>query len=96
MDEAGSRAAFRRWARENHPDVGGDPELFAAGVRAVREGRWEQFVARGQAQTHRGPGDEEPETRAQVYVRKSARGVIRLYVRARRWNDRRNLPPRVR
>ena len=32
------KAAFRRWARENHPDAGGDPEVFAAGLQAAREG----------------------------------------------------------
>ncbi len=36
------RAAYRRWIRENHPDVGGDPHVFAAGLaryRAVGAGR---------------------------------------------------------
>jgi hypothetical protein len=36
---AEQRAAFRRFVRENHPDRGGDPEAFAAGLRAFREGR---------------------------------------------------------
>lgn len=27
------RAAFRRFVREHHPDRGGDPEVFVAGLR---------------------------------------------------------------
>ncbi len=30
------RAAFRRLARRHHPDRGGDPERFRAGVEAYR------------------------------------------------------------
>lgn len=30
------RAAYRRWVREHHPDVGGDPQAFAAGLARVR------------------------------------------------------------
>jgi hypothetical protein len=89
-DEGSSKAAFRQWAREHHPDVGGDPELFAAGLRAMREGRWEQFLA-GRADEPQPPAP----TRTQVYVRRSARGVVKLYVAARRWNDKRRTPPRV-
>ncbi|WP_067483354.1 hypothetical protein [Actinomadura hibisca] len=33
------RAEFRAWVRENHPDLGGDPEAFAAGLRRRRAGR---------------------------------------------------------
>jgi hypothetical protein len=89
-DGANSKAAFRRWAREHHPDVGGDPEVFAAGLRAMREDRWDQFRA--------GLADEPEQirpTRTQVYVRRSARGVVKLYVAARRCNDKRRMPPRV-
>lgn len=101
-DSAQERAAFRRWARENHPDVGGDPEVFAAGLRASREGRWEQFVAApaigsalpGSTRTGRDP--IVPENRVEVYVQRSSRGVVRIYAAARRWNTKRKLPPRVR
>jgi hypothetical protein len=31
------RAAFRAFVRENHPDRGGDPEVFAAGLARFRE-----------------------------------------------------------
>jgi hypothetical protein len=37
--EAQLRAEFRQFVRDHHPDRGGDPEVFAAGVRAYREGR---------------------------------------------------------
>lgn len=30
------KAAFRRYARRHHPDVGGDPARFQAGVEAWR------------------------------------------------------------
>ena len=30
------RAAYRRWVREHHPDVGGDPQEFAAGLARLR------------------------------------------------------------
>lgn len=33
------RAAYRRWVREHHPDVGGDPQEFAAGLARLRAGR---------------------------------------------------------
>ncbi|MFC6886631.1 MULTISPECIES: hypothetical protein [Actinomadura] len=33
---AEERAAFRAWVRAHHPDVGGDPEEFAAGLRSFR------------------------------------------------------------
>jgi hypothetical protein len=83
------KAAFRRWAREHHPDVGGDPAVFAAGVDAHRAGRWDEFVSPS------GP-PEAPETRTTVYVRKSARGIAKVIVAAQKWNTRRKQPPRAR
>lgn len=46
------RAAYRAFVRENHPDRGGDPEVFAAGLARFREGshltlddpRWDRPV----------------------------------------------------
>ncbi|MGH3904659.1 MAG: hypothetical protein ACRDTE_10785 [Pseudonocardiaceae bacterium] len=29
-------AAYRRYIKENHPDVGGDPDAFAVGLARVR------------------------------------------------------------
>jgi hypothetical protein len=74
------KAAFRRWARENHPDVGGDPEVFAAGLQAAREGRF----------------NEPTESRTTVYVHRSIHGLARVIVAAQKWNSRRQRPPRVR
>jgi hypothetical protein len=31
------RAAYRAFVRENHPDHGGDPEVFVAGLARFRE-----------------------------------------------------------
>jgi hypothetical protein len=80
------KAAFRRWARENHPDVGGDPEVFAAGLQAAREGRFTEPVARP---------DAEP-SRTTVYVHRSIHGLARVIVATQKWNARRKRPPRVR
>lgn len=30
---AAEKAEYRRFVRENHPDAGGDPAVFAAGMR---------------------------------------------------------------
>ncbi len=89
--EDGHKAEFRRWARANHPDVGGDPAVFAEGLAAAREGRWAQFQA---GQTH--SAEPESEGRGTIYVRRTARGVARVIVAAQRWNARRRQPPRVR
>jgi hypothetical protein len=32
----GGKQAFRAWARVHHPDLGGDPEAFAEGLRQWR------------------------------------------------------------
>ncbi|WP_370961318.1 hypothetical protein [Amycolatopsis sp. cg9] len=36
-DDPEGRAAFRAFVREHHPDVGGDPAEFAAGLARFRE-----------------------------------------------------------
>jgi hypothetical protein len=80
------KAAFRRWARENHPDVGGDPEVFAAGLQAAREGRFSELPAPHTAE----------ESRTTVYVHRSIHGLARVVVATQKWNARRRRPPRVR
>ncbi len=48
--DAEARARYRRFVKEHHPDVGGDPEVFAAGIAHLKS---EQLrTARGKA---RGP-----------------------------------------
>ncbi len=45
--DAEARARYRRFVKEHHPDVGGDPEVFAAGIDHFRS---EQLrAARGKA-----------------------------------------------
>jgi hypothetical protein len=82
------KAAFRRWARENHPDAGGDPEVFAAGLQAAREGRFGDALA--------DPDETFQHGRTTVYVRRTARGIARVIVATQKWNARRKQPPRVR
>lgn len=49
--DAEQRAAVRRFVREHHPDRGGDPEVFAAGLRALRTG----LSGTGSTDIHRTP-----------------------------------------
>ncbi|MGW4523405.1 hypothetical protein [Amycolatopsis sp. NPDC004378] len=37
-DDPEGRAAFRAFVRAHHPDVGGDPDVFAEGVARFRAG----------------------------------------------------------
>jgi hypothetical protein len=38
FDPDAERAAYRRFVRTHHPDVGGDPEVFMAGLARFRAG----------------------------------------------------------
>jgi hypothetical protein len=38
-DDAARRAEWRQFVRDHHPDRGGNPEVFAAGLNAYRAGR---------------------------------------------------------
>ncbi|WP_328643944.1 hypothetical protein OHS58_22865 [Amycolatopsis sp. NBC_00348] len=38
-DDPEARAAFREFVRTHHPDVGGDPAEFAAGLARFRAGK---------------------------------------------------------
>ncbi|SFB45162.1 hypothetical protein SAMN05216266_1129 [Amycolatopsis marina] len=85
--EARERAEFRAFVREHHPDVGGDPQEFLAGLARFRE-------ARGPRSTRQGP-DEPGHDRydAPVYFAAREPGVVG---RVKRWRQRRRRPPRVR
>ncbi|NMO90677.1 hypothetical protein [Actinomycetospora sp. TBRC 11914] len=50
-------ARFRTFARRHHPDVGGDPEVFRAGLEAFRAGR-SPFAAVGEPDP--GPSPDRP------------------------------------
>jgi hypothetical protein len=84
------KAAFRRWARVNHPDAGGDPEVFAAGLQAAREGRFSEAPASPR------PASRDDASRTTVYVHRTVRGIARVVVATQKWNARRKQPPRVR
>jgi hypothetical protein len=45
-DDPERRAAFRAFVRTHHPDVGGDPAEFAAGLARFRAGESEMDDAR--------------------------------------------------
>jgi hypothetical protein len=77
-DEA-ARAAYRAFVREHHPDVGGDPDEFIAGLEKLRR-RAEP------------PREDSPRFDAPVTFVVNPKGVVG---RVRRWRDRRRRPPRV-
>lgn len=74
------RRAFRSYARTHHPDRGGDPERFQAGVEAAERllGGAPGTGARGDVVFHRRP-----------------KGIEVLTARPRAWWRSRRRPPRV-
>ncbi|GAA3753212.1 hypothetical protein HDA32_004495 [Spinactinospora alkalitolerans] len=49
------RRAFREWALENHPDRGGDPEVFAEGLARWRRCPRPPGGGAGEIGVHRAP-----------------------------------------
>jgi len=45
-----TRSEFRRFVLQHHPDRGGDPAVFAAGMQA-----WQSFQEQGAEQADNGP-----------------------------------------
>jgi hypothetical protein len=80
-DAAAQRQAFRAWVRVHHPDAGGDPGEFAAGLA-----RWRGRLAAPAFPAS--PDDGAPPTTVTVF---RTHGLWR----ARRWWQRRHRPPRV-
>jgi hypothetical protein len=80
------RAEIRAFARANHPDVGGDPDVFAAGLRRLRLGqspvgerdRW---------------ADRERPVEVTIHRRVTGPGLVIAWIRRRCWDG--NKPPRV-
>ncbi|GAA0895370.1 hypothetical protein [Pseudonocardia zijingensis] len=71
------RAAYRAFVRENHPDRGGDPEVFAAGIERFRRASEEP--------------DEDPRYDAPVEVVRPLPFPVRVGVALiRTWHRRRN------
>ncbi|MDS1272418.1 hypothetical protein RIF23_19190 [Lipingzhangella sp. LS1_29] len=68
------RARYRQWVRRNHPDLGGDPTVFAAGMASWRRGRDPDAPGTGPVHVFRAP-----RTPLGVLLR----GVRRWYARRR-------------
>jgi hypothetical protein len=82
------RGSAEYWAfvRANHPDAGGDPEVFVAGLR-----QWQ--AARGHASAERTrPGDRFD---GPISFFRTRSGVPREVDRLARWWERRRHRPRV-
>lgn len=90
QDAAAARAALRAFVRTHHPDVGGDPEVFAEGLAELRATRDRRCTA---ADPPAGAGDRYD---APIVVVTRARGLPGLVRRLRAWHARRKRPPRVR
>ncbi|MCO1660942.1 hypothetical protein [Pseudonocardia humida] len=82
---AAERAAFRAFVREHHPDRGGDPAVFAAGMARFGRGAHPAGEPDGVAERHDRPVEVVPVLPFPVRV-----GVALI----RTWHRRRN--PRVR
>ncbi|SFQ60268.1 hypothetical protein SAMN05421810_110153 [Amycolatopsis arida] len=77
------RAAFREFVRRHHPDVGGDPEEFVAGLTRFRR-------------DSAAPQSDVDRYDAPVSFVQRAGGVAGMVEVVRRWRRRRREPPRVR
>lgn len=87
-DPAAARAALRAFVRTHHPDVGGDPEVFAAGLAELREA---ELRARRNSELA-APADRGD---APVVVVRHPRGLCGLWSRWRSRRARRKRGPRV-
>jgi hypothetical protein len=95
-EEASRRGEYRAWVRARHPDAGGDPGEFAAGLALWRE-RLAHETDEG------GTGGATPDWAMRDGAMGGTPGpdvtVFRTYGGlwvARRWWQRRRQPPRVR
>jgi len=84
--DAAGRAAFRAFVRAHHPDVGGDPAEFAAGLARFR-------AAEPTAVESARESEVDPRYDAPVSFVAHRRGIAAVLARLRR---RRRRPPRVR
>jgi hypothetical protein len=80
------RAEIRAFARTHHPDVGGDPDVFAAGLRRLRLG------PAGPGDGRRRAGDEYP-GELTTHRRLGGVGLVIAWIRQRCWGG--GKPPRV-
>lgn len=88
-DPAAARAALRAFVRAHHPDVGGDPEVFARGLAELRRAeRRARFGADG-------PTARDDRGDAPIVVVRRPRGLRGLVHRWRSRRARRKRGPRV-
>ncbi|ASO21921.1 hypothetical protein FHR81_005614 [Actinoalloteichus hoggarensis] len=98
---AAERAALRAFVREHHPDLGGDPDRFAAGLRDLQEARRRAELGLDRPGRHRADAAGGPSRRADrfdgpIVGRRPDTAVRRLLHRLRRWASRRRRPARFR
>ena len=77
------RAAYRAFIRANHPDAGGDPDLFIAGLNRFRAAQ-------------KGSAPEDSRFDRPIYFVPDVNGFAHLTHALRRWRYRRGRPRRVR
>jgi hypothetical protein len=85
-DGASQRTAFRAWVRSHHPDAGGDPAEFTAGLAAWRRRLSVAGVRTPAVRTARARAAQD------ITVFRTQGGLWLM----RRWWQRRHRPPRVR
>ncbi|HVX42847.1 MAG TPA: hypothetical protein VHC49_03130 [Mycobacteriales bacterium] len=92
MNEA-QRKAYREFIRTHHPDIGGDPEVFAAGLAELRNAapisgtfaeRWPDWVA---------PDDRRLKT--DIVFRRRPHGLAAVIAWLKERTGRNTRPPRV-
>lgn len=84
------KQAFRAFVRSNHPDVGGDPAVFVAGLESLRRNNSSDTGRRGE------PSDDDPRFDAPIVVVAKPAGLRGLPARFAQWRPRRSRPARVR
>lgn len=86
-EEAGRRREFHAWVRARHPDAGGEPGEFAAGLAL-----WRERLALSADAADEAAVDRESRAAADVTVFRTYSGLWT----ARRWWQRQRQRPRVR
>lgn len=97
MDPVECRSAVRAFVRTHHPDVGGDPETFAAGLRRLRDAGGELRQVPGTSA--RWPAEDDPRLDVPITVvtaRTRAFGVISRLARRIRLRLTRAIRRRIR
>ncbi|SFE06471.1 hypothetical protein SAMN04487819_107160 [Actinopolyspora alba] len=88
-DAREARVRLREFVRANHPDVGGDPEVFAAGVAELQSAR---DGVRSPSETPNTLPGERGDGPVVLVRRHGLRGLL---ARIREWRARRGRGPRV-